>query len=134
LIILWGTSLGGAVAIDVALQRSPAGLILESTFSSAKDVAKTAYPFLPVYLTLRTKLNSIEKISQLRIPLLMMHGDQDSVIPLSLGKKLFAAANEPKEFYLIQGADHNDTYFVGGNEYLQKVQNFASQVQGCPSH
>ncbi|MFH0989251.1 MAG: alpha/beta hydrolase [bacterium] len=127
-IILWGTSLGGAVAVDVALHRKAAGLILESAFSSARDVAKAAYPFLPVYLTLHTKLNSIDKIPQVHVPLLAMHGNHDSVIPFSLGRKLYASANEPKEFYIIEGADHNDTYFIGGNEYLQKVQAFATRL------
>jgi fermentation-respiration switch protein FrsA (DUF1100 family) len=124
-IILWGTSLGGAVAVDVALHRQAAGLILESTFSSAKDVARVAYPFLPVQYTLRTKFNSVEKISAIKIPLLQMHGNRDGIIPIKLGRKLFDAAREPKEFYAISGADHNDTYIVGGKEYLERVRAFA---------
>lgn len=124
-IILWGTSLGGAVAVDVALHRPAAGLILESTFSSAKDVAAFAYPYLPVQFTLRTKFNSVDKISKINIPLFQMHGDRDRVIALELGKKLFEAARDPKEFYIIEGADHNDTYIVGGQAYLENVRAFA---------
>jgi fermentation-respiration switch protein FrsA (DUF1100 family) len=124
-IILWGTSLGGAVAIDVALHRPAAGLILESTFSSAKDVARLAYPYLPVQFTLRSKFNSIDKIGKVGIPILQMHGNRDGIIPFELGKKLFEAAGEPKEFYVIEGADHNDTYIVGGQPYLEKVKMFA---------
>jgi hypothetical protein len=123
-IFLWGTSLGGAVAVDVATQRPAAGLILESSFSSARDVARKAYPFLPVHFVLRTRLDSFEKIQRIRMPLLMMHGDRDSIIPIELGKKLFDAASEPKEFYLIAGADHNNMFFVGGSEYLEKSRDF----------
>lgn len=123
-IFLWGTSLGGAVAVDVATRRPAAGLILESTFSSARDVARTAYPFLPVHLVLRTRLDSFEKIRQIRIPVLIIHGDRDSIIPIGLGRKLFEAANDPKEFFVIAGADHNDVFFVGGRRYLEKSRDF----------
>ncbi|MBI3006584.1 MAG: alpha/beta hydrolase [Ignavibacteriales bacterium] len=133
-IIVWGTSLGGAVAVDVATQRRPAGMILESTFSSAADVAKVAYPFLPVHLVIQTRLNSFDKIPDVHIPILCMHGDRDSIIPFELGKKLHERANPPKEFYTIRGADHNDTYIVGGKEYIQTVKEFVGRVvRGKPS-
>jgi fermentation-respiration switch protein FrsA (DUF1100 family) len=124
-IILWGTSLGGAVAVDVALHRPAAGLILESTFSSARDVARVAYPYLPVQFTLRTRFSSIDKIANINIPLFQMHGNRDEIIAFELGKKLFDAAREPKEFYIIDGAGHNDTYIVGGQPYLEAVRRFA---------
>jgi len=128
-IILWGTSLGGAVAVDVAKHRSAAGLILESTFTSAKDMADVHYPFMPVRYMLRTHLNSLDKISDIHIPLLMIHGTKDRIVPIQLGKNLFAAANEPKEFYEIAEADHNDTYFIGGSEYLQRILDFAHHIK-----
>lgn len=123
-IILWGTSLGGAVAADVALHRPAAGLILESTFTSIKDMAAIHYPFLPARYLLSTKLNSIDKISQVHIPVLVIHGTQDGIVPIRLGREMFAAANEPKEFYEIPNADHNDTYFVGGAHYFQRIRTF----------
>jgi fermentation-respiration switch protein FrsA (DUF1100 family) len=123
-VILWGASLGGAVAIDVATQRPAAALILESTFSSAKDVARSVYPFLPARFFLRTKFNSVEKIRSIKIPLLFIHGSHDSIIPIRLGRRLFSAAQEPKEFYEIPGANHNDTFFVGGAAYFDRIIHF----------
>lgn len=127
-IFLWGTSLGGAVAVDVPLYRKVAGLILESTFSSAVDVAATAYRWMPVQFVIKSKFNSIEKIPNIHIPLFQMHGNRDRIIGIALGKKLFDAANEPKEFYTIEGADHNDTFFVGGEEYLHRVKAFVEKT------
>ena len=127
-VFLWGTSLGGAVAIDVASHRQAAGLILESTFTSAKDVAQLVYPFLPVQFFMHTKLNSIEKIKALTIPILVIHGAHDSIIPIGLGRKLFNAANEPKDFYKIPNADHNDTFFMGGDEYFSRIGRFVASI------
>lgn len=130
-VILFGTSLGGAVAVDVALDRPAAGMILESTFSSAKDVARVAYPFLPAQFLLRSKFDSAEKIRSIHFPLLFLHGDQDSVIPISLGRKLYEAANEPKTFHVVPGADHNDIFWVGGRAYLEQIRNFALRVKSA---
>lgn len=133
-IILWGTSLGGAVAVDVATYRKAAGLILESTFSSARDVAQTIYPFLPMRFILRSQFNSAEKIRGVHIPLLFIHGTMDGIIPIGLGKKLFQAAHEPKEFYEIPNADHNDTFFVGGEPYVQRIADFAKGAINANVH
>jgi hypothetical protein len=127
-VILWGTSLGGAVATEVATRRPAAGLILESTFTSGKDVARILYPFLPVAPFMHSKFNTIEKIKALHTPLLIMHGDLDEILPFELGRQLFAAANNPKDFYEITGARHNDTFFVGGDEYFTRVDQFATSA------
>jgi hypothetical protein len=124
-IILWGTSLGGAVSVQLAAQRPVAGIILESTFTSARDVAARAYPFLPVRWLMRTSFNSIETLSSLSLPTLHVHGDQDEVIDIDLGRRLFEAAPGPKEWYEIAGAGHNNTLFVGGAEYVRRVVDFA---------
>ncbi len=131
-IILWGTSLGGAVATEVAAQCPAAGLILESTFSSGKDVARILYPFLPVGLFMQSKFNSIDKIKTLHLPVLVMHGSHDEILPIALGRRLFAAANDPKEFYEIAGAGHNDTFFVGGEEYFDRIDRFTSRIVSPP--
>jgi fermentation-respiration switch protein FrsA (DUF1100 family) len=128
-IIIFGTSLGGAIAVDLATHRPAAGLILESTFSSAKDVARVAYPFLPAQFILRSEFDSESKIRSIRIPTLFLHGDQDGVIPISLGKKLYAAANEPKTFHTIIGADHNDVFWVGGEDYLAVIRSFSRSIK-----
>ena len=133
-IVLWGTSLGGAVATDLATHRPAAGLILESTFTSGQDVARILYPLLPVAPFMHSKFNTLEKIKTLHLPLLIMHGDLDEILPVGLGRQLFAAANDPKEFYEIPGARHNDTFFVGGDEYFDRVAHFVQRsVNPAPS-
>lgn len=127
-IILFGRSLGGAVAVDLATKRKCAGLILESTFTSAKDMAKSAFGFIPIHLIIKTKFNSVDKISQIQVPILFLHGTSDRTVPPELGRRLFEAANNPKEFYQIHGADHNDTYIVGGKSYFDKLLQFTQQT------
>jgi hypothetical protein len=127
-VVLYGQSLGGAVVIDLALARPCAGLIIESSFTSAKDMAKHLYFFLPLHYFIGVKFDSAAKIKQLRWPLLIMHGTEDEVVPFALGQQLFAAANEPKEFYPIQGATHNDPYLVGGDAYYAKIQEFLRRL------
>lgn len=130
-IVLWGTSLGGAVAVDVAFHRpAAAALILESTFTSAKDVVREVYHFLPASLLLHSQFNSMEKIPDISIPVFCMHGNRDSVIPYKLGRQLYEAARQPKQFYEIAGADHNDTYLVGGNEYMLQIRDFIIKSLG----
>lgn len=107
-IVLLGESLGGAVAVDLAAEDGARGLILESTFSSLRDVGATHYPTTLVDLVVTDRLDSISKVKKYRGPLLQSHGDADRTIPLALAHKLFAAANEPKTFVLMPGRDHND--------------------------
>lgn len=128
-IILFGTSLGGAVAIDVALHRPAAGLIVEATFTSAKDMARVLYPFLPAQFFIRSEFNSVEKIKEIHLPLLVMHGEHDNIIPNGLGKQLYFAANNPKAFYEIPGADHNNTFLVGGEKYLEWITNYTLSLR-----
>ncbi|MFQ5707634.1 MAG: alpha/beta hydrolase [bacterium] len=133
-IVVFGRSLGGAVAVDLATRRACAAMILESTFTSAKDMARSAFGLLPVSWIIKTKLNAIDKISSVRVPLLVLHGIKDQTVPFRLGRRLFDAANEPKEFYPIPGADHNNTYAVGGQPYFDKLLTFIrdSVQQGNP--
>jgi len=107
-IVLMGESLGGGVMVDLAAQDGARGLILEHTFTSLPDVAAYHYPWLPVQLLMRTRLNSVEKISRYHGPLLQFHGQADTIIPFEIGERLFAAANQPKRFVALAGHDHND--------------------------
>ena len=106
-VVLMGESLGGAVAVNLAVDGARA-LILENTFSSLPDVAAHHYPWAPVRLLMRSRFNSAAKIASYHGPLFQSHGDRDSIIPLPLAKRLFDAAHEPKRFLLVPGANHND--------------------------
>lgn len=120
--IYFGRSLGAAVAVELALHRPPAGLILESPFLSVPAMANRTLPGLG-YL-FRTRYDSLAKIGRLRVPLFILHGDQDEVVPFVHGRRLFEAAPEPKTFYAIPGAHHNDSYIVGGEPYWRAWREF----------
>jgi uncharacterized protein len=107
-VVLMGESIGGAVAVDLAARDGARALVLESTFSNLPDVAAYHYPALPVRWAMRTRLDSEAKIGDYHGPLLQSHGDADTVVPLEFGQRLFAAANQPKQFLLYPGHDHND--------------------------
>jgi fermentation-respiration switch protein FrsA (DUF1100 family) len=122
--LLMGESLGGAVVVQLAAESVPRGLILQSTFSSLKDVADVHYPKLS-WLVPPTKLDSATQIARYRGPLLQSHGDADRTIPFASGEKLFRSANEPKAFLRIQGADHNNWLT---QEYLRRLDEFIKGV------
>ncbi len=107
-IVLMGESLGGGVMVDLAAKDGARGLILENTFTSLPDVAAFHYPWLPVRMLMRARLDSVAKIAAYHGPLLQLHGDADTIIPYQIGRRLFAAANEPKTLVTIAGGDHND--------------------------
>ena len=126
-IVVFGRSLGGAVAVDLARDRNLAGLILESTFTSAADVARRTV-LAPFAFLLRGRFASDGKIDRVRAPILFFHGDRDEVIDYSLGRRLFEAAPEPKTFETIRGAGHNDTVAVGGHRYFARIGRFLDEV------
>jgi fermentation-respiration switch protein FrsA (DUF1100 family) len=131
-IILFGRSLGAAVAAEMANRFESQGLILETPFVSIREMARVVFPFLPLGLLLHTRYDVREKIQKIKTPLLVLHGDQDEVVPFTQGKMVFDAAPEPKKFFTIAGARHNDTYLVGGEPYFQQLQTFidwASSIQ-----
>ena len=126
-VVLFGSSLGGAVAVDLAQDRSLAGVVLESTWSSLADAAANAFGPLARAFT-RGRFDSMRKIGRLRSPLLFFHGDRDDIVPVALGRRLFDAAPEPKAFETLRGAGHNDTILVGGRAYLERIQRFLDEV------
>ena len=127
-IVYYGRSLGGAIAVELAAQEPPYGLVLESSFPSVPYMARKANPLLPLWRLLRTKYDSAAKVPHIQAPLLQIHGDSDDTVPLEAGRALFEAANTPKEFYVIPGADHNDTYLVGGTAYWEKLREFIDNL------
>jgi fermentation-respiration switch protein FrsA (DUF1100 family) len=122
-IIIFGKSLGGAPAIDLACDVEPAGLIVQSSFTSAADMAAVVLPFFPTVF-LHTKMDSIHKIAGVHCPKLFIHSPADEVIPYKLGRLLYEAAPEPKEFFEVKGAPHNSTYIVGGEPYFDAIRRF----------
>ena len=129
-IVLFGRSLGGAVAVDLAQDRNLAGVILESTFTSAADVARAA--FGPLGGLVRGSFESDAKIARVRAPLLFFHGDRDEIIPFELGRRLYERAPEPKSFETLRGAGHNDTTLVGGQPYFARIGRFLDEVAPEP--
>jgi fermentation-respiration switch protein FrsA (DUF1100 family) len=127
-IVLFGRSLGAAVAGELAVQKPAVGLILESSFPSIGAVAKFHYGGLPLHWLLGAEFPLIDRLPQLSLPKLIIHGDQDDVIPLELGRQVFEAAKPPKFFYVIPGADHNNTYLIGGATYFQRIAQFIQSV------
>lgn len=124
-IVIFGRSLGAAVAVELAVQKPAAGLILESPFPSIEAVARFYYGGLPVHWLIGAEFRLIDRLPQLSLPKLIIHGDQDDIIPIEMGRQVFEAARPPKSFFLVPGADHNNTYHVGGAAYFQRVAEFA---------
>ncbi len=105
-IILYGESLGTGVAIELGQKNLFAGIILESPFTSIADAAKIYYPYLPINLLLKDRYDSIKKIKNIKIPILIMHGKKDDIVPFEMGLELFQKANEPKRSYFSENDDH----------------------------
>ena len=127
-LVIFGESLGAAVALQLALEVPARALVLESPFTSIGDMARGTVPFLPLGLLLRTKYDNLAKIGGLRMPLLVLHGDRDHTVPFAQGQRLFEAAPDPKWFFPIRGAGHNDTYLIGGEAYWQAWKDFLDQM------
>jgi fermentation-respiration switch protein FrsA (DUF1100 family) len=121
----YGESMGTGVATQMATEHAAAALILESPYTSVPDVGANRYPLVPVHLLLRDKYDSLAKIKNVHMPLLLLHGELDQVVPIKFGKKLFAAANEPKQAEYVPGAGHNDVYTL---RVQQIILNFLSKL------
>ncbi|HPN84655.1 MAG TPA: alpha/beta hydrolase, partial [Victivallales bacterium] len=127
-IIIFGRSLGGAVAVDLASRNNPSALIIESTFSSIPDMAAKLYPFLPARLLCVIKYDSLMKIEKIKCPLLVVHSPHDEIIPFEMGRKIYEKAKEPKRFLEIIGS-HNEGYIDSGNLYEDGILDFISSIE-----
>ncbi|HYX81088.1 MAG TPA: alpha/beta hydrolase, partial [Gemmatimonadales bacterium] len=122
-VYVYGRSLGTAVATHVAATHDVAGLILESPFTSARDMAARHYRIFPQFLV-RLGLDNIDRMPRIHCPTLVFHGTADVLVPIKMGREIAAAAGGPVEFVMIEGAGHNDTYELGGNTYKEKIAAF----------
>jgi fermentation-respiration switch protein FrsA (DUF1100 family) len=128
-IVLYGVSLGGAVAVDLASRKPVGGVVLESSFTSAKDMARKALPFLPPGLYLRSKLDSLGKIEEINAPLLVMHGTRDSTVPIEHARRLYEKASQPKTLVEIPRAAHNDMFVVAQELCARSLKEFLGQLR-----
>lgn len=124
-IIVFGRSLGGAVAANLAAKYRPAGLILESVFTSVPDMAASMYPVFPVRPLCRFQFNARQSLQGVTAPVLIVHSPDDEIIPYANGRKLFASANEPKTFLELRGG-HNDGFVATGPAYYEGLNDFIS--------
>ncbi len=129
-IVYFGRSLGAAVAVELATESPPAGMVLVSPFTSVSDMARLAFPYLPVGWLLKDRYDSIARIRNLQTPLLIIHGAQDETVPFKQGMALFEAANEPKTFQLAPGAGHNDIFVTGGSAFWDALEKFRVSLAG----
>jgi uncharacterized protein len=128
-LIIFGESLGGAVAVHLAARVPAAGLILQSTFTSARDMAKTMFPIGLLLPLTGVRFDSEKEIARVACPKLMIHGTRDEIVPFRLGKRLHDVAPHPKLFYAVPEAGHNDLVWVAGAEYSRQMRAFLSSIQ-----
>ena len=122
-IYVYGRSLGSAVATRTVADHPAAGLILESPFTSARDMAARSYRIFPLFLV-RLQLDNLATIRRLRCPVLVFHGTADRLVPMEMGRRVAEAVPGPVEFVMIEGAGHNETYGVGRKAYRDKLWSF----------
>lgn len=122
-IIVFGRSLGAAIAADIALKKIPAGLILESSFMSVPEMGKKHYPWIPVKYVSKFHYSTIDKILSITCPKLIVHSPDDEIVPFEQGKSLFEKAVQPKEFLKIRGG-HNEGFLISGDLYREGLKSF----------
>jgi hypothetical protein len=126
-IVIYGHSLGGAVAVSLASRRPCGGLIVQSSFTNVRAMARRVFPIPLVEYVVRSRFDSLEKIRDVHAPILIAHGTRDDVVPFTMSQQLFAAAPEPKRFYAVEGAGHNDLLEAGGESYLACLRRFVAE-------
>ncbi|MFQ6394100.1 alpha/beta hydrolase [Nocardia sp. KC 131] len=126
-VLYLGKSLGGAVMLELSSAHPPAGLVLMSTFTGIRDAARSVYPLLPRPFV-PDAYPSLRRIKTLRAPLLLMHGDQDELLPLRHAERLYAAAPEPKRLLVVPGAGHNDLITMGGLVWAGTIRDWAGDA------
>lgn len=125
-IVVQGESLGSAVAADLAARRPCAGLILECPFTSLPDMGAHTVPWIGRFFVFG--FNTREKVRRVHVPVLVMHGDRDDMVPYEMGRAVYEAANQPKQFWTVEGAKHVDIVEAAGPEYRTRLMQF---YQSC---
>ncbi len=128
-IIVFGRSLGGAIGAWLGAKRTPAAVIIESSFTSGVDMARRLYPFLPVRLITRLRYPVVEYASRLECPVLVVHSRNDEIIPFEMGQSIYAAVNQRKSFLELRG-DHNNGIFISRHDYIAGLDDFIESVLG----
>jgi uncharacterized protein len=123
-VVYLGESIGGALALALALEAPPLGLVLQSAFTSVRDMGRLHYPFIPPAMVPDAYPN-LRRIAQLRSPLLVIHGDRDDIVPVAHGQVLFDAAPPPKRLEIVRGAGHNDLLDAMGASYGTTIAEWA---------
>jgi fermentation-respiration switch protein FrsA (DUF1100 family) len=126
-VLYLGESLGAAVALELAIEHPPAGVILQSAFTSVQDIARVHYPYVPRALV-PDAYPSLRLVSRLHAPLLMLHGARDTIVPLMHGEALYDAAPEPKRLHVFPDAAHNDLISGSGREWAEVIRTWASEL------
>jgi hypothetical protein len=126
-IFIYGHSLGGAVAVDLASRRPCGGLIIQSSFTNARAMAQRMFAIPLIAYVTKSRFDSLQKIRDVHAAILIVHGTRDEVVPFEMGQQLFRVAPEPKRFYPIEGAGHNNLLEVGGESYLALLQRFVAE-------
>lgn len=127
-IVIFGESLGGAVACWLAQRQTPRALVVASTFTSVPDLGAEVYSFLPVRLLSRFKYNTLECLPQVNAPVMVIHSPRDDIVPFSHGRKLFDAARDPKEFLEVRGG-HNDGFVFMQTEWVSALGTFLEKAR-----
>jgi uncharacterized protein len=130
-IVIFGHSLGSAVAVDLASRAPSAGLIVEGALTSATDRGAELYPYIPVRWIAASRFSSLEKIGRVTVPKLFLHAQRDEVIPLAHGRRLYDAAPQPKTFIELRGG-HGDAFEVDSVSYFQGIAAFLTQTSARP--
>ncbi len=130
-VVYFGHSLGTAIAVELATTHVPVGMVLVSPFASVTDMARIAFPRVPSGWLVRNKYNSLARISNVGCPLLILHGENDGLVPISQARKLFDAANPPKRFQALPETGHNDTFDQGGETYWGAILEFHAGLGGA---
>ena len=131
-IIVFGRSLGGAIAIELAGRVENGGLMVESSFTSAADMGRKMFPFLPIGWLLRYKFDSLDKVGSLRVPIVVAHSRDDEIISYEMGRRLFDAAPEPKRFVEFSGG-HNERRYFGDDVYIMAWSDLLAGRLGAAS-